>query len=767
MFVYNDMHKYCIINRTSKLCKLDNLYSRLGNYISDLRKMLPSRTIVSELSKPPIAKQKPHKVPFGDVKGENRGENPFTDQRWRDDPWFWLRDDSREKKEILDFLTEENLYTEEQTKHLNSLKDELYAEHISHLKETDEDPPYRHGKFFYYTRTVKGKSYKIHCRKKILDQESIPNQNSKEEIILDENVIAEGHKQCNIGEVVLSADHNCLAYTVDFKGSETYAVKLLNLSTAEELNDQVEGTSGDVEWGPDGTSFYYLTEDAAKRPYKAWKHIIGTPQDQDVCLLTEDNDKFNLGISKSKDGKFLFLSSRSKETSEVSYINLHVADGEVITIQNRQHGLKYSVQSLSNDIFIIWTNADEAINNRVMITTIGKLSKDNWQEVIPYDPNRQIYYIQVFKNFIALEGRQNGLTQIWTMNTDCQNDLGINPDTLKRLSWPDELYECEIDVNKELNTNVLRTKYSSFTVPGVWQDYNMADGTFEAVKQTEVLNFDPTLYTSKRVMAKSNDGTLIPISLVHRKDLNIETGDTPTMLYGYGSYGASIDPGFHKYILPYLDRGMLFAIAHIRGGGEMGRHWYQLQGKYLNKRNTFSDFINCAEHLIDTNVTNPGKLAIEGRSAGGLLIGAVLNMRPDLFKVAVAGVPFVDVMNTMSDPSIPLTTGEWGNPNEHKFFDYMLSYSPYDNVREQPYPNILITCGLNDPRVAYWEPVKWASKLKTMKTDENDVLVKIQMEAGHFSASDRYKYIKEKSFEQAVVLYHLGLLEKGSGKNEP
>ena len=756
-----------VVNQSSTLRKFDKSYLKPRNYFLVPLKASTLASMDTNVSKAPIAEQKAHKVVFGVVEGENRGNVPFKQQRYRDDPWFWLRDDTRESKEVLDYLTKENLYTEDQTIHLNSLKDLLYAEHISHLKETDEDPPHRHGKFFYYTRTVKGQSYKIHCRKKILDQESIPN--AEEEIILDENLIAQGHKQCNIGEVVVSDDHNCLAYSVDYKGSETYAIKVLNLTTREEFGDQVDGTCGDVEWGADGKSFYYLTEDAAKRPYKAWKHIIGTPQDKDVLLFTEANDKFALAISKSKDGRLLFLSSRSKETSETSYINLHAGETEVSTIQQRQPGLKYSVQSLSNDKFVIWTNVDEAINNKLMIASIDKLSKDHWKEVMPYDSNRQIVWVEVFQNFVAIEGRQDGLTQVWIMDTDSESDLGVKPSTLKKLSWPDDLYECSIGVNKEFNTDILRIKYSSFTVPSIWQDYNMTNGNYATVKQTEVLNFDPTLYVSKRMMAKANDGTSIPISLVHKKDLDIKTGNTPTMLYGYGSYGASIDPAFHKYILPYLDRGMLFAIAHIRGGGEMGRHWYQLQGKYLNKRNTFSDFINCAEHLINTNVTNPSKLAIEGRSAGGLLIGAVLNMRPDLFKVAVAGVPFVDVMNTMSDPSIPLTTGEWeewGNPNEAKYFDYMLSYSPYDNVREQPYPNILITCGLNDPRVAYWEPVKWASKLKTMKTDQNEVLVKIQMEAGHFSASDRYKYIKEKSFEQSVVLYHLGLVDKNSEKNK-
>ena len=375
--MFNSRQIIRVINQSLNYCKTRKSYLKSSNYFVELRKASTSLPMDTDLSKPPIALQKPHKVIFGAVEGENRGEHPFKDQRYRDDPWFWLRDDSRENKEVLDYLTKENLYTEQKTKSLNSLKDKLYAEHISHLKETDADPAYRHGKYFYYKRTVKGKSYKIHCRKKIIESESVPDPNVAEEVILDENLIAEGHKQCNINEVVLSKNHNNLAYSVDFKGSETYAVKILDLTTGKELADQVEGTCGDVEWGTDEKSFYYLTEDAAKRPHKVWKHIVGTSQDTDVCLFTEDDDKFNLGISKSKDGKFLFLVSRSKETSEVSYVDLNAGETKVVTIQDRRPGLKYSVQSLSKDRFLIWTNANEAINNRLMITSIENISKDN------------------------------------------------------------------------------------------------------------------------------------------------------------------------------------------------------------------------------------------------------------------------------------------------------------------------------------------------------------------------------------------------------
>ena len=519
------------------------------------------------------------------------------------------------------------------------------------------------------------------------------------------------------------------------------------------------GCSGDIEWGSDNQVLFYITEDAAKRPHKLWKHVIGTEQSADVCLFTEEDAIYYLWMCKTKDNAFLLACSGSSETSEKSFIDLKSDDTSKLTvIQKRTKGLRYSVEHIEGK-FIVWTNIDEAINNRLMITDVATPGKENWKEVIPYDSKRKIDDVEVFKTFIALDGRQDGLTQCWTMRV---NDGNFDADTFKKIEWPEEMYKCGLSVNRIYDTKALRVSYTSLTTPMMWQDYDIESGQFSLVKQREVLNFDSSKYTCKRIFAKANDGTKIPMSVVHLKDLVLGSGDTPTFLYGYGSYGMCVDPGFDARILPYVDRGVVYVIAHIRGGGEMGRYWYEEQGKYLNKRNTFSDFVNCAEHLIDTKITNPEKLACEGRSAGGLLMGAVLNMRPDLFKVAVAGVPFVDIMNTMCDPSIPLTTGEWeewGNPNESKYYDYMLSYSPYDNVREQPYPHILITCGLHDPRVAYWEPVKWGSKLKTMKTDDNEILLKIELEAGHFSASDRYKYLREKAFDQSFVFQCLGMID--------
>ena len=729
--------------------------------LPNLRRMASTNSVSALM--PPIALQKPHKIAFGAVNGENRGETPFKEIRYREDPWFWLRDDTRKNEDMLEHLRKENSYVEEKTKHLVGFQKKLYDEHISHLKETDEDPPYPYGKYFYYSRTVKGLSYKIHCRKEASSFDELSKEETKEEVILDENKVAEGHQQCVIGTVKPSADHAILGYSVDFTGNETYSIHLINLASGTILEDQVEGVGygGEIQWGKDNTVFFYVTEDDAKRPHKLWKHVVGTKQSEDICLFTEDDEVFNVNIGKSKDGLYLFACSASTETYEFWYIDLHDEETKLHPIQKREKGLRYEVEHVSNK-FLIWTNINNAVNNRLMCASVDNPGKDNWKEIIPYDSTRKIDEVEVFRSFIAIEGRQDGLTQLWTMPIKNDTLDTIDPKMLRKINWSDEIFECCLSTNKVFETTLLRTRYSSLTTPVMWQDYDVTKDSFSLVKQKEVLRFDSSLYVVKRMFAKANDGTKIPISMVHRKDTNINNGNTPTMLYGYGSYGICIDPGFSRFILPYLDRGMVYAIAHIRGGGEMGRYWYEEEGKYLNKRNTFSDFINCAEHLIEMNITNSQKLAIEGRSAGGLLMGAVLNMRPDLFKVAVAGVPFVDVINSMCDPSIPLTTGEWeewGNPNEARFFDYMLSYSPYDNVREQPYPNILITCGLHDPRVAYWEPAKWASKLRTLKTDQNDILLKTELEAGHFSASDRYKYIREKSFEQSVVFYYLDLVD--------
>lgn len=718
----------------------------------------------------PIAEKRPHHVPFGAVPGQNRGSNPFPVPRMREDPWFWLRDDDRKNADVLAHLKKENEYAAQKTAHLEGLRDALFEEHKSHLKETDDQPPYLSGGFFYYTRTVQGLSYKIHCRRPAVPGAHVPDPGSQEEVLLDENKVAEGTSHCDIRSVKPSPDHKFLAYAVDFSGNEVYQVRVLDISSGDFIPGPVADMAGNLAWG-DSATLFYLTQDETLRPYRAWRHSLGTAAAEDELLLEEPDGQFYMGLSKSLSGRFIYVSACSGETYEMHSLDLASKDkSSLCVIQPRKFGLRYSVEHDGRDGLYIWTNKDGAINNRLMHAPIASCSSDKWIEAIPYDPSRMIEDVSVFKDFVVLEGRQGGLTRLWIMDVDA-NTGRVAPSSLRQVDFKEELYEVSTSINRVFNTPFLRIDYSSLTTPTQWIDLDMRSGASPRdilVKEQEVPNFDRTQYVCRRVFATAPDKTQIPMSIVHRRDLYGDAGcvgatpptPKPVHLYGYGSYGICIDPHFSRFVLPYLDRGMIYVIAHVRGGGEMGRFWYEEEGKYLTKRNTFSDFIACAEHLVDNGFTTPDIMSCEGRSAGGMLVGNVVNMRPDLFKAVIAGVPFVDIMNTMCDPTIPLTTNEWeewGNPNEPKYFDYMLSYSPVDNVREQEYPNILITAGLHDPRVPYWEPAKWATKLRAHKTDNGVIIAKFDLDSGHFSASDRYRYMREKAYDQAFVLNQLGV----------
>lgn len=745
---------------------------------------------------PPIARRVPREVLFGSVSGENRGDKDtllFDPPLRRNDPWFWLRDDARKNREILDHLKAENAYAEQETRHLQSLRDTLYKEHLSHLKETDEAAPWIEDAYFYYTKTVEGKSYKIHCRRKRPKGDPharAPRSSSAlgdEEILLDENEVAKGRSHCDVRSVKVSRDHQFLAFTVDDTGDEVYAMRCLCLETRRFVHEDKmpKKIARSIHWGLDNDTLFYLTQDSTKRPHQLWRLKLGdesAKEGKEELLFEEKDEQFWLGASTSLSGRFLFASSGSTETSEEHFLDLTRSDAKLTVVQPRSHGLRYDTVHDGGSRFVVTTNVDGAINNRLMSVPIASPSSDNWTEIVKYDDSRKIDHACVFKDFLVLQGRQEGLTQLWTMHRKMDGSGDFDPDTLRMMTFAEELYEVSLHRNKMFDTSYVQFSYSSLTTPTTVIDRNVKALRDDAsspidvvVKQTPILNFDSKEYECCRMYATAPDKTKVPMSLVYRKDVwrpaqardAKEKGaakPVPVHLYGYGSYSICIDPCFHRSVLPLLDRGMIYAIAHIRGGGEMGRYWYEEQGKYLNKRNTFSDFIACAEHLVNEGVTKPSLMSCEGRSAGGLLMGNVVNMRPDLFNVAVAGVPFVDLMTTMCDPSIPLTTNEWeewGNPNCPKFFDYMLSYSPIDNVREQFYPNILITAGLHDPRVAYWEPAKWASKLRAMKRNENGTVVvaKFDLDSGHFSASDRYRWIREKSYDQAFILDKLGLAD--------
>ncbi|MCE5248816.1 S9 family peptidase [bacterium] len=658
----------------------------------------------------------------------------------RVDNYYWLRDKSN--REVIAYLESENKYTESEMKHTKDFQDSLYRELLGRIKETDVTVPEKIDDYYYYSRTEEGKQYPINCRKK-------GSLDAQEEILLDRNVLAEGHDYFRIGIFKISPDHQLLAYSADTAGSETYTIYIKDLRTGRLLDDVIPNTYYSVEWANDNKTIFYNVLDDAKRPYKLYRHVLGTPSNDDIMVFHEKDDMYYLNLSKSKSKKYLILSLESNTTTEVHYLKADFPSDTFKILHPRQHNMEYYVDH-HGEMFFITTN-ENAKNFKLMETPVRNPSKKNWKEVIPHRDSVKIDGIEVFKNHLVVYERENGLNKIHIRNLSNREDFSVD--------FPEPVYSVRQGNNPDYNTTLLRFHYTSLITPASVYDFNMDTRTRELKKQDEVLGgYDPSLYQSERIYAKVPDSTMIPVSLVYKKGM-VKNGMNPLLLYGYGSYGNSIDPAFSSNRLSLLDRGFIFAIAHVRGGGEMGRYWYD-NGKLLKKKNTFTDFIACAEHLIEENYTSSEKLVIEGGSAGGLLMGAVTNMRPDLFRAVVAHVPFVDVVNTMLDPSIPLTVTEyeeWGNPGNKDYYFYMKSYAPYDNVEAKAYPAILITAGLNDPRVPYWEPAKLTAKLRALKTDTNLLLLKTNMGAGHGGASGRYDYLKDIAFEYAFVFNALGI----------
>lgn len=722
---------------------------------------------MAEGVKPPVAKRVPHTVRFGRVEGEDRGPEPMDPPKERVDDLFWLRDDDRKDTEILAHLKAENDYTEACTAHLKPFEGKLYAELKSHLKETDKSAPYPWGPFEYFTSTVEGLSYKSHCRRQR------GADAGADVVLLDENKLAAGHTYMTVGEVSPSPSHTLLGYTVDTVGYETYQLKVRDLSAGAEADGSADtvvapAVDSSVVWGGDESTLFYTTLDETHRPWKLWRHARGgAAGGEDECLFTEEDERFNLGVEKSRSGRFIIVSTSSSETSEVWVLDLEQPESGLRCVAAREHGVLYEVDHRGEELFIV-TNADGALNFKLMAAPVSAvLSADGgraaWAPVggFAYDPQRKVDGVLCFADFLAVFGREKGLTQAWILRPQ-----GPSGEAWDARQWtaPEEAYEVTPGPNEEFHSSHLRLVYCSMVTPITSISHSVLDGADTIVKRTEVPGYDPSLYRTTRLEATAQDGTKVPISLVYRADARPPGGGPmPCLLDGYGSYGICCEPDFSYLRLPLLDRGLVYAVAHIRGGGEMGRHWYQLEGKYLQKKNTFSDFCDVAAHLVAQGWTAPNKLACMGRSAGGLLMGAVINMRPDLFRVCLAGVPFVDVLTTMCDPSIPLTTlewEEWGNTNEEKYFDYIASYSPMDNITAQDYPATLVTAGLHDPRVAYWEPAKWVARLRTHNTGKLPLLLKTELDAGHFSASDRYRLLRERAFEYTFLLDQLGRAEK-------
>jgi oligopeptidase B len=683
-------------------------------------------TTVAQNVAPPIAKK------------ISKGDTLFGDIRV--DNYFWLRD--KNNPEVIKYLQAENKYTETVMKPTEKLQEKLYREMLSRIKETDFSVPEKIDDYYYYTREEKGKQYRIYCRKK-------GSLNAPEEILLDANELAKGHNYLDVGVYKVSPDHQLLAYSIDTTGAEDFTLYFKDLHTGKVLADVIPNTSYSAEWANDDKTVFYNTLDEAKRPYKLYRHTLGTDSKNDALVYHEKDEAFNLDLKKSKSKAYLFMLLESETTSEDWYLDASHPDGDFKIIQPRQHEMEYSVEQ-HGDKFYILTN-DNAKNFKLMQAPITNPSKENWKEIIPNRDSVKIDNVEVFKNHLVVYERERGLKKIRITN--------LTDNQVHYVDFPEPVYTFWPERNPDFNTNLLRFDYTSLIIPRSVFDYDMDKRTRELKKQDEVLGgYNPSLYQSERIFAKASDGTLVPISLVYKKGM-IKNSKNPLVLSGYGAYGSSSDPYFSSNRLSLLDRGFIFAIAHIRGGGEMGRYWYD-QGKLFNKKNTFTDFIDCAEHLIAEKYTSSDKLVITGGSAGGLLMGAVTNMRPDLFKIVLAHVPFVDVINTMLDPSLPLTIieyEEWGNPHEKEYYGYMRSYSPYDNVQTKAYPNVLITTSLNDPRVSYWEPAKWAARLRALKTDKNLLLLKINMGAGHGGSSGRYDYLKDIALEYAFIFKVLGI----------
>ncbi len=673
--------------------------------------------------RPPAAK----KVPRKDV----------THDDTRIDDYFWLRE--KKSPEVISYLESENAYAEAVMKPTEGFQQALYKEMLSHIKETDVNVPYRLGDYFYYSRTEQGKQYPIFCRKR-------GSLDAKEEIALDLNELARGHKFLSLGAYEVSDDGNLLAYSTDVTGYRQFTLSVKDLRTGQLFPERIERTR-QVMWATDNKTLFYVTEDAVtKRSDKFYRHVLGS--DRSDLIYDEKDELYDLYAFRSRDKAFIFVGSESKLTSEFRYLPSDRPEETLRVILPREPDHKYFPDH-HGDLFYIRTN-EGAKNYRIVTAPVTDPQKKNWKEFIPHRREVKIDDIEPFANHLVVAEREKGLQNFRVI------DLGTNRS--HRVEFPEPVYAVFPGANHEFNTPVFRFNYQSLVTPPSVFDYDMNGRQRKLLKQTEVPGYDPSRYTSERVYAKASDGTRIPVSLVYKKGLQRD-GKNPMLLYGYGSYGISIPDNFSSSRLALLDRGVIYAIAHIRGGGELGEEWRE-QGRMMLKRNTFTDFIACAEHLVAQKYTSSDRLVIQGGSAGGLLMGAVTNMRPDLFKAVVAQVPFVDVVNTMLDPTLPLTTSEyleWGNPNEKKAYEYLKSYSPYDNIKAQAYPAMLIKVSLNDSQVPYWEGAKFAAKLRATKTDNHLLLLKTNMGAGHGGSSGRYDALKELAFDYAFILTQMGI----------
>jgi len=691
-----------------------------------------SQMATTSTVQPPLAKKNPKQLTMHGVT--------------RTDNYYWLN--KREDPEVIAYLNAENDYLKKKMAHTEALQEKLYQEMRGRVKEDDSSVPFRQDGYYYYTRYEKGGEYPLYCRKK-------GSLTAPEEVMVNGNEMGKGKGYFAISAWEVSPNDNLLAFAVDTVGRRIYDIQFKDLRTGKLLPDVVRATTPNLAWATDNQTVFYTKQDLQTlRWEKVYRHKLGTDPAKDALVFHEKDDTFYAGVNRSKSRKYIIIGSgnNSSMTSESLYLEAANPTGSFKVFLPRRKGHQYDLDHADGK-FYIRTN-DGAQNFKLMSAAEGNVARANWKEVVPHRPDVLLEGFELFKDFLVLQERGNALTRIqvrpWTGGGDHFLDFG------------EPAYTASVAFNPEYNTKTLRYNYTSMTTPQSVFDYDMAARTRQLMKQTEVLGgFDSKNYQTERLYATATDGTKVPVSLVYRKGIK-KDGSNPLLVYGYGSYGISMDPSFSSSSLSLLDRGFVYAIAHIRGGQENGRAWYE-DGKLYKKKNTFTDFIACTEYLQKEGFGRPERTFAMGGSAGGLLMGAVMNMRPDLYKGIIAAVPFVDVVTTMLDASIPLTTNEydeWGNPAEKGFFDYMLAYSPYDHVEGKEYPNLLVTTGLHDSQVQYWEPAKWVAKLRDTKKDNNLLLLHTNMEAGHGGASGRFRRYKETALQYAFLLDQAGIKEQ-------
>ena len=659
----------------------------------------------------------------------------------RIDNYYWLN--QRDNPEVIAYLEAENNYKEAVMAHTENFQEKLFDEIVGRIKQSDMSVPYKDQGYYQYTRYEEGGEYPVYCRKK-------GSLEAEEEIVLNVNDMAEGYDYYSIAGYSTSSNNSLIAYGVDTVSRRLYTLYFMDLTTRQVLDEPIPNTSGRAAWANDNNTVFYMLKDTTTlRSYKVMRHVIGTPVLEDKVIYVEDDEIFSASVYKTKSKKYMIISSSQTLSSEYRFLNADNPNGQFQIIQPREKDHEYDVDHFQ-DKFYIKTNWN-AKNFRLMATPVDNTSKENWKEVIPHRETVYLQGIEIFKDYLVVGERKDGLRQIRVIKWDDKSDY--------YLEFDEDAYTTYVSNNPEFDTNLLRFSYTSLTTPNSIYDLNMNTKEKKLLKQEEVVgDFDPGNYVTERHYATAQDGTKVPISLVYKKGLE-KDGNNSLLLSGYGSYGSSRDPSFSSVRLSLLDRGFVYAIPHIRGGAEMGYYWYE-EGKLFNKKNTFTDFIDCAEYLIEQRFTNPDKLFAMGGSAGGLLMGAITNMRPDLWKGILAGVPWVDVITTMLDPSIPLTTSEydeWGDPRKKDYYDYMLSYSPYDNVEAKDYPAMLVTTGYHDSQVQYFEPAKWVAKLRALKTNNTPLIFHINMEGGHGGVSGRFRRHRETSLEYAFMLDMVGI----------